>query len=84
VEPDASTTGTALAAADAGSLGAAEATDEHIAAIIRIFEVLPTETVAAPAPVRSSVEAPVSYGGQVVQPKARPPRRVRFADAQAA
>lgn len=59
-------------------------TDEHVAAIIRTFEVLPAEDVAAPAQARSSADATAVEGGQVVQLRARPPRRMRSANAVAA
>ena len=52
-------------------------TDEHIAEIVRLFEVRPTEPVSAPAPRRASSSPADGRGATVVALRARPPRRVR-------
>src|SRR5215831_12757892 len=60
-------------------------TDEHIAEIVRLHEVRPTEPAAATGPTpRRSVSLPADAGATVVQLRARPPRRARTAAGHAA
>ena len=61
-------------------------TDEHIAAIVRLFEVQPS-TEAPPMPRRARADRPSVDGCPDPTPlrlRARPPRRARFAERSAA
>jgi hypothetical protein len=60
-------------------------TTEHIAEIVRRFEVRPTETGPAMPAIGDSSRPPArSPGGSVVRLRARPPRRARTAATDAA
>ena len=54
-------------------------TEEHIAEIVRLFEVRPAERAASPDAVRPATPRPVAEAGSPGALRARTPRRVREA-----